>query len=145
MATYRTTIVVPVAPAAAFDYLADVTNTKAWDPSIVEAERVDDGPVRVGSRFRLVVGVFGRRIELTYEIEQLESPSRLVFAAANKSVASRDTITVDRAPEGARVTYEADLRLKGALRLLDRGLQLQFTTMSDRAAAGLKEKLGALV
>jgi carbon monoxide dehydrogenase subunit G len=145
MARYQTTIDVPVAPEVAFAYLADFTNTKAWDPSIVEAERIGDGPIGVGSQFRLVVAFFGKRIELVYGVERHDAPTAVVLAATNKSVESRDAITIEADGAGSRITYDAHLRLKGALRLLDKGLQMQFTTMSERAAAGMKERLSSLV
>ena len=143
MAQYQTTIEVPASPESAFAYLADFTKTKDWDPSIVEAERIGDGPIGVGSQFRLVAAFFGRRIELTYTIERHDAPSTVALVGKGKSVESRDTITVEGTADGSRITYDAQLRLKGAMRLLDKGLQLQFSTMSERAAAGMKEKLSA--
>ena len=146
MAHYQTTLEVPATPQASFDYLADFSNTKAWDPSIVEAERLDGAAIGPGARFRLVVAFFGRRIELTYAIERYAAPTNLVFVGTGKSVESRDTISIEPSAQGgSRISCDAQLRLKGAMRLLDKGLQLQFTTMSERAAAGLKDKLGAPV
>ena len=141
MAHYQTTIDVPATPDAAFAYLADFANTKEWDPSIVEAERLDGDVLGVGSRFRLVVAFFGRRIELEYAIERHESPNLLVLVGKGKSVQSRDTITIEANGDGSRVTYDAQLRLKGPMRLLDKGLQLQFATMSEKAVAGLAARL----
>jgi carbon monoxide dehydrogenase subunit G len=143
MAHYETTLDVPAAPETAFAYLADLSNATAWDPSIVQAERIGDGPIGVGSRFRVVVAFFGRRIELDYEIERHDAPGTVSFVGRNKSVERRDTVTVATAAAGSAVTYEADLRLRGALRLLDKGLQLQFTTINDKAAAALREQLTA--
>jgi hypothetical protein len=57
-------------------------------------------------------------------------------------VRSRDTITVAATDAGTALTYDAELRLTGAMRLLDKGLQLSFTTMSEKATAGLKKALG---
>ncbi|MBV8221122.1 MAG: hypothetical protein JO325_21875, partial [Solirubrobacterales bacterium] len=42
---------------------------------------------------------------------------------------------------GTRVTYAADLRLKGLLRLADPLLALAFRRVGDRALAGLREVL----
>jgi hypothetical protein len=142
MARYHTTIDVPAAPAKAFAYLADLANSTAWDPSVVEATRLDDGPLGVGARFRVLVAFYGRRIELAHTIETYEPDCRLVLVAKRKSVSSRDVITIEPAGAGSRITYDAELRLNGALRLLDRGLQLAFGGMGDRAAAGLRAALG---
>jgi carbon monoxide dehydrogenase subunit G len=143
MARYETVIEVPATAADAFAYVADFTNTAEWDPSVVSAERVDDGPIGEGSQFRVVVAFFGRRIELTYTIERYAPPSEVVLVGTGKSVESRDTITVMANGDGSKIQYDAQLRLKGAMRVLDKGLQLPFTSMGERAAAGLATRLGA--
>jgi carbon monoxide dehydrogenase subunit G len=145
MAQHRSTIDVPADPATVFAYLSDLTNAKAWDPSVVEAERENGTTFGAGARFRVVVAFFGRRIELRYTVEQSDPPATLVLRATGKSVERLDTITIAPSDGGSRVTYDSSLRLKGPLRMLDKGLQLQFTTMTERATAGLKERLAAPV
>ena len=39
-------------PDAVFDYLADQGNEVAWNPDCVSMEKLTDGPVRAGTRFR---------------------------------------------------------------------------------------------
>jgi hypothetical protein len=143
MAQYETVIEVPVTPEAAFAYLADVTNAAAWDPSVVVAERLDDGPIGEGSRFRLQIAFFGRRIERTTTIARHAAPSELVLVGSGKAVESRETFTLTAHDGGTRIAHDAHLRLKGAMRVLDRGLQLPFTSMGERAAAGLASRLVA--
>jgi dehydrogenase/reductase SDR family member 12 len=142
MARYETTILVPAAPDEAFQYLADFTNTATWDPSVVEATRLDEGPFRAGSSFHVVVAFYGRRVPLTFTIETFEPERRLVLVGEGRRVRSRDTMTFVPQDGGTSITYAAELQLRGALRILDRGLQLAFSGMGDRAAAGLKQALG---
>jgi carbon monoxide dehydrogenase subunit G len=142
MAHYQSTIEVPASPADAFAYLADFTNAAQWDPGTVESTRLDDGPLGVGSRFRVVAGFFGRRIDLEYVIEQYEPDRRLVLGVTGKSVTGRDTITIAPSGTGSSIVYEADLTLKGAMRFLDKGLQLTFTNIGNKASEGLKKSLG---
>jgi carbon monoxide dehydrogenase subunit G len=146
LAHYAATIVVPRPPAEAFAYLADFANTAEWDPGIVSAVRSpDDGdaPVGAGSRFDLVSAFYGRRISLTYVIEEFVPHERVVLVADTSSVRSRDVITFAPAGEGTSITYDATLNLKGVLRVFDKGLQLAFGGIGDRAVAGLKKALGA--
>jgi hypothetical protein len=142
MAHYETTIAVPSATDAAFGYVADFANAAAWDPSVVEANRLDEDPLREGSSFHIVVAFYGRRVPLTYTIETFEPGRRLVFVGASRRVASRDTVTFSTRDGGCEIGYRAELRLKGVLRIFDRGLQLAFSGMADRAAAGLRTALG---
>ena len=58
---------------------------------------------------------------------------------------SIDRITVEPDGTGSVITYDADLRLNGVLRIGDLGLRLVFGQIGDRAAAGLRRVLGAQV
>jgi carbon monoxide dehydrogenase subunit G len=144
MARYTTTIDVPVSPEVAFAHLADFTSAAAWDPSVIEASRVDEGPIGVGARFRVVVGFFGKRIDVEYAIERHDAPRALVLVGRGKSLESRMTFDIEPAAAGATIVYDAQLKLKGALRLFDKGLQMQFTTMGERATAGLATSLATV-
>jgi hypothetical protein len=142
MARYRTTIDTPQPPEEAFDYLACFANAREWDPGVVEGEAVGDQPLGVGSRFRLVSRFLGRRVPLEYRIVAFDRPRRVVLEADEARVRSTDEIRVEAAPAGARVTYEADLRLNGPLaRAFDPLLVLAFRRLGDRAAAGLAQAL----
>lgn len=141
MANYTTTIPVTTSPEATFDDLADFTNAKEWDPGIVEAKRLDDGPIGVGSRFAVTVAFYGKRIVLEYRIDEYDRPRRLVLRADNKKVRSVDVITVSpRAEGGADLTYDATITLRGPMKLLDKGLALAFKNIGDKAAAGLRAR-----
>jgi len=144
MARYVTTIDSPRAPEECFAQLSDFSTAEQWDPGVVSARRTDHGELKVGSRFDLVAGFLGREVPLTYEITELEPPQRVVLRGENATVVSLDTITVEPGPGGgSRVTYDADLVLKGPLRVFDLGLRLVFGRIGDKAAAGLREYLGA--
>jgi hypothetical protein len=125
-------------------YLTDFSTTQEWDPGVVEAERLDQGPITVGSRFRLVARFLGRRAELTYAIVHHDPGEQVTLRGENATVVSLDTMRFSDSPSGGtRVSYEADLRLKGPLRALDPLLRLAFNRVGDRAAAGLRSELAS--
>jgi len=160
MARYTTTISSSLSPEAAFAELADFSSAQRWDPGVVSAVRIDDGevddgeidegPLRVGSRFHLVARFGGRDVPLDYEIVELEPPRKVTFRAENRTVVSRDTITFEprggtgSTVTGSTVTYDADLRLKGLLRLADPVFALMFRRIGDRARDGLRAALSAI-
>ena len=74
-------------------------------------------------------------------ITEFEPGHRVVLRGENSTVLSVDVITVDASGDGAVLTYDADLTLKGPLRLLDPLLGLAFGRIADRALAGLTEWL----
>ena len=92
---------------------------------------------------------------MEYEIIDFEPGARLVFRAETPLVRSIDTITfasvsagsaADDAMSGATVvTYDARLEPKGLARIAGPLLALAFRRIGDRAAAGLRERLGSEV
>ena|ERR1700722_5876117 len=148
-----------------FSYLADFSNAERWDPGVLTAERLagpqddhqasarvnghDDGPVRVGSRFRLLVPFFGRRLALVYRVTAISrrhsvEHQDVTFTARHPLLLARDRMTV-RSNEPVSldsvVTYQAEVSLRGPLRFLDPLLSRGFAGLGQRAANGLAEIL----
>jgi carbon monoxide dehydrogenase subunit G len=143
VARYVDVIDVPVPIEEAFDYLADFSRTADWDPGVSGAERLEEGPIGVGSRFRVVVSVLGSSLPIEYEIATHERPTRLVLRGGDDGLRSIDEITFAPRGRGTRVTYEARLELSGVRRLADPLLDLWFQRIGRRAARGLREGVTA--
>jgi len=142
MARYHTTVESTRPLEEVFDYLAEFSNARRWDPGVVEGQNVTGMPLGEGTRFRLVSRFLGRRIPLEYRIIGFERPNRVVFQADQSVLRSTDEIRLTATPDGTSVTYDADLRLKGPVgRLMDPMLALSFRRIGDRAAAGLRAAL----
>ena len=78
MARYETTIEVSTPADETFAYLADFANTAEWDPGVRKAESLTEGEPRVGSRYAVTSGFYGRAIDLEYEITELDATARRV-------------------------------------------------------------------
>lgn len=124
-----------------FDYLAHFSNVEEWDPGVVEAESLGDGPAGVGSRYRVVTEFAGRRNDLVYEIVELERPNRVRLVAEAPSFTSDDTIEVAQSGGKVSVTYDADLRMKGLFKLSEPVTRLIFNRVAGRAKDGLERAL----
>ncbi len=139
MARYRGTVVSERSAAETFDYLAEFSNAGEWDPGVAGAERLDDGPVGVGSTFRLGVRIGARVTPLDYRVVAYERPRRVVVLGESGTIRSEDTITVVPRPGGGSfLTYRADLRLMGPLALVNPLLPLPFRRIGDRGLDGLR-------
>jgi carbon monoxide dehydrogenase subunit G len=142
MTTLRETIVVRRPIEEAFDYVADFTTTAEWDPGIDAAKRVNGGPIGVGSRFEVVSNFNGRKLPLVYTMTAYERPRRVVLLGDGKQFRGEDTITFEALGEGqTRITYVAEIRLKGVLRLVQPFLGGKFDAMGKAAVAGLQARL----
>lgn len=127
---------------AAFRYLADFANVADWDPNVAGARRLSDDPLARGARCEVRCAVAGREVPLTYETIEIEAPRRVVLRAETSTVVSLDRMTFDLRPGGGTiVTYDADMRLKGPLRLFDLALRLAFRRLGDQARDGLRNRL----
>ena len=142
MARYRASIETLWTADEAFAYLSDFSTSAEWDPGVVTADRVGTAPVGEETEFRLVAEFLGRKTRLTYRVVEYEAPRAVTFLGENATVVSHDRITFETIPTGTRVSYDADLKLKGPLRLADPLLALAFNRVGDRALTGLREVLG---
>jgi carbon monoxide dehydrogenase subunit G len=141
MAHYNASLYTARSPEEMFAYLSDFSTTAEWDPGVLEAERLGGAPVREGTEFRLVAVFLGRKTPLTYRIVEYDPPSAVTFRAVSSTVVSLDRITFEPSNGGTRITYDADLALKGTLKLADPLLQVAFKRVGARALAGLRSTL----
>ncbi|GAA3001649.1 SRPBCC family protein [Actinokineospora diospyrosa] len=112
------TFTVQTAPDAVLDYLRDFARAEEWDPGTIRCDRLDDGPVRVGSTWRNVSKFLGSETELTYELTAAEA-DRLRFVGKNDTATSTDDIRVlpGEHQGTSSVTYHAHVEFHGAAKL----------------------------
>lgn len=142
MAHYRTTVETQWPIEVAFDYLASFDNVAEWDPGVSEARRLSAEAPAGGARFEVIASFLGRRVPLIYETVELEPPNKVVLRAETTTVTSLDTLTFTRRGGLTEVTYDAELSLRGPLKLADPLLSLAFGRLGDRAREGLARRLG---
>jgi dehydrogenase/reductase SDR family member 12 len=121
-----------------FDYLAIFSNAAEWDPGVLAARQLDPGPVAVGTRFGLEVSFLGRRLPLTYAVTGYGPGRRVTLNATSRLLRATDRIEV---ADDALVSYDAEVVLRGPLRLLDALLRPGFRAVAERAAHRLAEVL----
>jgi carbon monoxide dehydrogenase subunit G len=141
MARLLVTIDVPGDPKTIFDYLVDFSNTAEWDPGVLEAERLDGGKIGVASRFRVLVSFLGSSSTFTYRVTKYKRPYRFRIEGDNGLVTSEDDVAITPVSAGARVTYDASLRLPLYLRALDPLLQAAFHWAGRASVSGMRETL----
>ena len=134
---------VTATPPRVVDYLKDFGNAEEWDPGTQTCTRRDDGQIGEGASWHNVSKIFGVTAELTYTLEKL-TDSTLVFVGENKSSTSTDTITVDPDDSGSRLTYRADLEMKGAAKILNPVMKLVFEKLASDTEKQLSTVLNQL-
>ncbi|WP_137146222.1 SRPBCC family protein [Mycolicibacterium sp. CR10] len=130
-------------PEVVVDYLKDFGNAEQWDPGTQSCERVDSGPVSEGAYWHNVSKIFGVTAKLTYKLAEL-TDRKLVFVGENKSSTSIDTITVDASGAGSVITYEAQLEMHGAAKLLNPVMKLAFEKLAGETEKQMTTVLNQL-
>src|SRR4249919_2280575 len=128
---------------ATFAYVADFENADEWDPGVATAQRLDSGPVRVGTRYRLGVRIGGRVAPMEYRISIFEPSTRVVLVGSGSGVSAVDDIRFERIDGRTRIDYTADITLDGARRLIQPFLGRAFASIGRNAADGMKRTLDA--
>ena len=124
-----------------FCYNAGPGKPAADDPQV---RRLTPAPTVVGSRFEVLALFRGRRQRFEYVVTELEDGSRIALRGEGDKAQSVDVISVAAGGSGTRVTYEADLRLKGVYRVAEPFLRSTFRQMGDAALDGLAARLAEI-
>jgi carbon monoxide dehydrogenase subunit G len=124
-----------------FAYVADFVNSQEWDPGVATAERLDDGPVDVGARYRLGVYLGKRVAPMEYRITTYQRPARVVLEGEGSGVTAVDDIRFVGDENGTRIEYIADIRLGGLLRLIQPFLGGSFKKLAQNAVGGMQQTL----
>jgi hypothetical protein len=141
MPTLHETVTSALPVDDAFAFLADFANAPVWDPGTAASERIDDGPVGVGARYRLGVRMRGRVVPMEYRIVAHEPDTRVVLEGQGSGVRARDEISFATTPAGTRVDYVAEIHLTGLFRLLEPFLGSAFAKIGHDARAGMQRAL----
>ena len=145
MARYVVTVRTPRTPHEAFAYMADLRNFAEWDPGVKQVTPVEGSGGGPNASFDVVVKSVRGELSLRYVTTHYDEPGLVVIEARNRTLTSIDRITVTGSADGCLVTYDAELRLNGPLRVADFVLKPFFTHIGDRAAQGLTKALAGMV
>jgi hypothetical protein len=127
----------------AFAFVADFANARLWDPGVATSERLDAGPVAVGARYRLGVRMGGRVAPMEYAITTLEPSRRVVLTGEGSGVSAVDDIRFAATPTGTAIDYTAQIRLRGARRLVEPFVGGAFARIARNARDGMQRALDA--
>ncbi|MFJ6278518.1 Carbon monoxide dehydrogenase subunit G [Arthrobacter subterraneus] len=144
MITVSGSVQTDLPPERTFAYLSQFEHTSEWDPGTPVVEKRSQGPVAVGHRYHAEALFRGKRSSIEYEV--IELGTRFIkLRGENKTVEAFDSIEVKPSGSGSEVTYTAQFRMKGAVKLLQPLLRPAFNSLRDPALNGMKQRLQSLV
>jgi uncharacterized protein YndB with AHSA1/START domain len=128
-----------------FAYLADFSTSHEWDPGVKSSVPRDASGPRLGQIYDLVVTFGDRELEMVYEITAFKENRLVTLVGDGSTTHAVDTMEFSEVPDGGTsMTYTADIRLKGLLRLAEPFLGGKFKDLIDEAEAGMATQLNRL-
>jgi len=85
MIVIKDSIEISRTPQQVYSYVVDLENVPRWQPAVIEVKRLTEGPTRVGSQFREVAKMMGRKIRTTCEIKRLDPGKLIAFGVKDTS------------------------------------------------------------
>jgi hypothetical protein len=128
--------------SAVFAFVSDQTNAPRWQRGLMEVHRLTDGPIGVGTRYRFVRTLMGRRMSGENEYTRYEPDRSTAFTATSGGWPLEASYVVEPVGDGrTRLTSTIALHPAGALRLLEPLLTATLRRDVKRNLASLKDVL----
>jgi len=105
---------IPAPPSEVFAYLSDLDNLAEWQVGIVSAERVDTGPMRVGSSAQVTRELMGQRLAVPLTVTEYEAPGRLGIASEVSGVKAAALLELTAADGGAASDLSFSMEIRGS-------------------------------
>jgi carbon monoxide dehydrogenase subunit G len=135
---FETAFDVAADPERAFEYIADARNEARWNPWAVSVEKVGDGPVAKGTRFR---GCYRRVGKADQWLSEYAPPRHVVYQSDKMD----GRMTFDLQPVGpgrTRVELVAEAHPTGVMALLAPLMRPMMRSHIDDLAKGITRELG---
>ena len=128
--------------AEVFGILSNVENNMRWRTGMIAAEKITTSPIGVGTTYRIINNIFGRRIEVEAVVTEYEMNQK--YATVNKSGLPIETKrTFEPVNEGTKVTFAVKTELGGFFNIAKPVLEMIGKRRLERDAAKAKELIEA--
>lgn len=118
MARIRGEILIRRPVQQVFDYVSDQRNEPIYNPRMLQSEKITDGPVGVGTRFRATAMSGWRKAEMIIDVTDYQRPRRFGSRTTMSSADIAGGLTFEPVNGATRMSWWWELQPRGALRLL---------------------------
>ena len=101
-----------------FDFVADERTEPTYNRNMVASEKLTEGPIGVGTRFRATVRAGRRPLRMDVEYTGFTRPHLIASTTRMTTADFSGTLTFTPTPAGTRLRWSWDARPKGVARLL---------------------------
>jgi uncharacterized membrane protein len=102
-----------------FDFVADQRNEPIYNPRMLRSEKITEGPIRVGTRFRAAARSKRRPVEMLIEVTEYQRATRFGSRTTMSAVDINGGLTFEAVDGATRMSWSWEVRPRGLpLRLL---------------------------
>lgn len=101
-----------------FDFVADQRTESTYNRNMLSSEKITEGPIGVGTRFRALIRAGSRAIPADIEYTGFDRPDLIASVTHMSAAEFSGTLTFTPAATGTRLRWSWQVRPKGAARLL---------------------------
>ena len=143
MITIRSEITINRTPEDVFAYFADFRNYAAWESSTEEMVQTSEGPLGVGSTFRVTAKFMPMwSPRFSGRVTEYEPPKKMAMESGGGApFAGGGTYSFEPIEGGTNLTFDGTMRMKSLLKLMEPLLHGSFRKQSAADLRKLKEVL----
>jgi carbon monoxide dehydrogenase subunit G len=121
-------------PAEVFRVLTDMGVFTKWNQSASSVKVLTPGPIGLGSRMLIAIKGFG---DMEFAVTAFDPERKLTVAAQNGRMAVEHTYLLGPENGGTRLNQDADVRLKGLLKIMAPLMNAMATKGARKTTEGL--------
>jgi uncharacterized protein YndB with AHSA1/START domain len=124
-----------------FAYVTDTTNDPAWHTDILEAKKMSEGPIGVGTKWQLRFKPFMGVSESISEVVAFEPNRKEVLQGMAGPMATTLTYLFEPADGGTRHTRRVQIKISGWMKMMEPLMRLMVPKRNAVFVANLKRVL----
>lgn len=124
-----------------FAFVANLNNMSKWNSAVVSVQQITPGPMEVGTKFKSVGEMMGRRIEGEVQVTSYEPDSKTGFQMHAGPVQVNVTISFKPVGTGTKVSLNAQGNPGGLFKLAEPVMAGRVKSLMEENLARLKSTL----
>jgi len=124
-----------------FTFVADPNNMSKWNSAVVSIQQVTSGAVAVGTKFKTVGEVMGRRLEGEMQVQAYEPDTQCGFQLNAGPMQMNMTLTLKTVGTGTKLNLHVEGNPAGVFKLAEGVMTGQVKSLMEGNLAKLKTVL----
>jgi hypothetical protein len=126
-----------------FDFISSPENDFQWQYGTLASARISEGVGTIGTLFRSIGHLMGRRVESTFEVTEYEPNKKYAFKSLSGPLQSQTSYAFEITEGSTKITVSTQANLVNPLQMAEGILEKQMRKQLKENLAMLKDLLEA--